>query len=85
MKTGVILYVIGRDSKACNYSKVKEDTLHLSADCVEIVSETDGHSDISYAWWHLLTRGMQRIICKIAYRSSSGELVMSGRELRLCG
>jgi hypothetical protein len=32
-----------------------------------------------------MARGMQRIICKIAEITDSGKIILTERELRLCG
>jgi hypothetical protein len=86
MKTGLIIYVIGREPADWNedseLTTIKEN---IKADLVEIITVKTGHFDVSDAWWSLLTRGMKRIVCRIGEFTPKGNLSLTGNELRLCG
>jgi len=85
MKTGAIVYITGGG----NQDNFDEDRavkkLNIQADRVEIVSSGSAHFDIMDAWWLLTAKGMKQIICMTATIKEQSELVLTGRELRLCG
>jgi hypothetical protein len=81
VKTGLILYVVGNSIDDATL----KGQIPAWADRVEIVTQTSGHFDIHDAWWTLTARGMHRIICKIAEITDSGAIILTDRELRLCG
>ena len=66
MKTGLIIYVVGNDTANFINDVTLQGQIPAWADIVEIVAQNNGHYDIHDAWWKLIARGMQRIICKIA-------------------
>ncbi len=86
MKSGVIIYVAGNAPE--NWTE--DDEAHIKstepeADLVEIITTKTGHFDVLDAWRDLLSRGMSLITCKMAIFNESGEIKMTGQELRLCG
>jgi hypothetical protein len=89
MKTGVIIYIAGDPPIAQTFdpeaivSQVK--TLNLDADRVEVTSTHLGHFDIHDAWWSLICKGMQRILCAKAEFNADGKIQLKGEMLRLCG
>jgi hypothetical protein len=87
MKTGVIVYIVGGggviDKDFDIIGAVKR--LPIKADRVEIVAPTTGHFDVMDAWWMLITKGMSLIICMHAEVLNSSKIMLTGRELRLCG
>lgn len=85
MKTGLIIYVVGNDSENLIDKAKLQGQIPAWADIVEIVAQNNGHYDIHDAWWKLIARGMQRIICKIAEISVSGKTILTERELRFSG
>ena len=85
MKTGLIIYVVGNDTANFINDVTLQGSIPAWADIVEIVAQNNGHYDIHEAWWKLIARGMQRIICKIAEITDSGKIILTQRELRLCG
>ncbi len=86
MKTGIIIYVVG---EVPLYWSEKDEInirkLDSRADAVEIITTRTGHFDVLDAWWSLTSRGMARIICRLAEFSYTGNLILTGRELRLSG
>jgi len=86
MKTGVIVYLVGRKSldDTIDFEEAKK-RLKITADRVEVVSSVDGNYDVMDAWWLLTAKGMKRIICMIAEVINRSEFRLTGRELRLCG
>lgn len=86
MKTGVIIYLSGGESKKCKADPEKTlKKMTTGADRVEVITATSGHFDISDAWRDLTTKGMQRIFCRVAQCTDTGELKLTDRTLRLCG
>jgi len=86
MKTGVIIYITG--DMPSNWNEKLSDALallNIKADAIEIVISKLEYNDIHYAWWRLITRGIHSISCKLAVFNSSMELMLTGKELRLCG
>jgi len=86
MKTGVIVYVVGKESlnDTIDFEEASKN-LNIKADRVEVVSSMGGNFDVMDAWWLLTVKGMKRIICMIAEVINRSELKLTGRELRLCG
>ena len=86
MKTGVIVYVVGKESlnDTIDFEEAGK-RLNINADRVEVVTDIDGNFDVMHAWWLLTVKGMKRIICMIAEVINRSELKLTGRELRLCG
>jgi hypothetical protein len=86
MKSGLIIYVVGKEppnwDATFDLMTVKKNT---RADLVEIITANTGHFDVLDAWWSLLTKGMKRITCMIGEFSTAGNLMLTGRELHLCG
>jgi len=87
MKTGVIVYVLGRGEHGFNESSSWEflGDLDLEADKIEIVISGEGKFDVMDAWWKLTAKGMNRIVCVLAEITNDSRLRLTGRELRLCG
>jgi hypothetical protein len=85
MKTGIIVYVTGDDSKMDPAQQTAVLKRITSASRVELISKNFGHKDIADAWWSLTAKGMHRIICMAAEYSGAGGISLTGRELRLCG
>ena len=86
MKTGVIVYVVGKESldDAIDFEEAGK-RLDISADRVEVVTNIDGNFDVMYAWWMLTVKGMKLIVCMIAEVVDRSQLKLTGQELRLCG
>ena len=86
MKTGAIVYVLGKENQNENFDLEEAvRSLNIKADRVEIVSSTSGHFDIMDAWWLLTTKGMKKIVCMLAEVVYHSKIELTGRELRLCG
>jgi len=83
MKTGVIIYVAGGGSNQNPRDLIRNSG--INADRLEIITRTSGHYDIHDAWWHLLAKGMQRVLCLMAEVDNNGGLRLTGRQMRLCG
>ncbi len=85
MKTGAIVYVVGKENLPENFDMaVALKNLEIDADRVELVSPGSGHFDIMDAWWSLTTKGMKRIVCMIAEIVNGSDLRLTGREIQLC-
>ena len=84
MKTGAIIYVIGKENDKDFDIKEAVKNLKIEADKVEIVSSRSGHFDIMDAWWLLTAKGMKRIVCIIAEIINGSDLRLTGREIQLC-
>ena len=87
MKTGAIVYIVGGEGAIDKDFDIVDAVKRLSikADRVEVVAPTAGHFDIMDAWWMLITKGMNLIVCIHAEISDSSKVRLTGRELRLCG
>ena len=84
MKTGAIIYVIGKENDK-DFDVIKAvRNLKIEADKVEIVSSRSGHFDIMDAWWSLTAKGMKRIVCMIAEIVNGSDIRLTGREIQLC-
>ena len=86
MKTGVILYIVGGEDLYDDLDMEEAvRSLPIRADRVETVSSIAGHFDVMDAWWLLMAKGMNLIVCMLAEVTNNSELRLTGRELRLCG
>jgi hypothetical protein len=86
MKNGVIVYVAGQAPES--WSEEMEEVLKRdagSADSVEFITSRSGHFDIADAWHALTVRGMNYIVCKSAVFDEAGQVLFTGKEMRLCG
>jgi hypothetical protein len=86
MRKGVIIYVAGdapQDWTEADDVRVKR--LEPDADLVEVITTMTGHFDIIDAWKELVSRGMQKITCKMAVFGDLGQIEFTGHRLRLCG
>lgn len=86
MKTGVIVYVVGKESldDTIDFEEAGKG-LDISADRIEVVASMDGNLDVMHAWWLLTVKGMKLIICMFAEVVNCSQLKLTGQELRLCG
>ena len=86
MKTGIIVYATGKPPQDWN-EKREQGVRHLlpGADAVEIITSETGHFDVSDAWYTLVSKGSSLVVCKLAVFNESGQMQLTGRELRLCG
>ena len=86
MKTGVIVYVVGKESLngTIDFEEAGK-RLNINTDRVEVVTYIDGNFDVMHAWWLLTVKGMKLIVCMIAEIVNGSGLRLTGRELRLCG
>ena len=85
MKTGAIVYVVGKENLSKDFDMaVALKNLEINADKVELVSSGSGHFDIMDAWWSLTAKGMKRIVCMIAEIVNGSDLRLTGREIQLC-
>jgi len=86
MKTGLIVYVVGTEPADWDvYSELRTIKQYIKADRVEIITVKSGHFDVLDAWWSLLTKGMQKIVCMIGEFNPNGSLALKERQLCLCG
>ena len=86
MKTGVIIYTIGDPPQDWTEERAGLiGNLETEPDMVKIITRATGHFDVHDAWFELVSKGMVRIICKIAAFNHAGQMMLTGRELRLCG
>ncbi len=86
MKTGIIVYLSDSESNKCKADPEKTlKKMLMGADRVEVITATSGHFDILDAWLDLTIKGMQRIFCRVAECTDTGELKLTDRTLRLCG
>lgn len=86
MRHGVIIYAAGEAPP--DWSEEKEAAVKqivLEADEIEIITSRTGHFDVMDAWYSLLVKSINHIVCRMAGFSISGELVLTGRSLRLSG
>lgn len=60
-------------------------TLDIRADRVEVVTSSEGDSDVMDVWWRLTAKGVNRIVCVIAEMTQKSQFRLTGYELRLCG
>jgi hypothetical protein len=85
MKTGLIVYVVGKEPADWDAaSETKTIRQFSQADLVEIITTQSGHFDVLDAWWYLLARGMKQVICMIGEFSPNGHLALQDRKLCLC-
>lgn len=86
MKTGVILYITGDEPEHFSDEGRKlTPPTEVFADRVEVISAKSGHFDIHGAWWKLFSKGMQQVVCMMAEFTPSGDIRLTGKEMRLCG
>ncbi len=86
MKTGFIIYAAGNPPQ--DWNEERENgirNLLPGADAVEIITSETGHFDVLDAWYELVTKGISLIVCKLAVFNESGQMTLTGRDLRLCG
>ena len=84
MKTGAIIYVVGKENdKEFDLNKAVKN-LKIEADKVEIVSSKSGHFDIMDAWWSLTAKGMKHIVCIVAEIINGSNIKLTGRKIQLC-
>jgi hypothetical protein len=86
MKTGLIIYATGDPPR--NWTETDSDVtgkIGWKPEMVKIITRTSGHFDIHDAWFELVSKGMAHIVCKMASFNDLGEMVLTGREFRLCG
>jgi hypothetical protein len=86
MKTGVIIYIVGNvpDDWDEDINKMNNHSA-IQADTIEVVVSNFGSYDVHYAWWKLVTKGMQIINCRLALFDRAKKLTLTGKDLRLCG
>lgn len=86
MKTGVIVYVSGADADQADFDVIEAaGSLDIEADKVETVLGSSACFDVMDAWWKLTAIGMKKVVCLFAEVTDNRELILTGRELRLCG
>lgn len=85
MKTGLIVYVTGDDSKLNEAEQKKMIKEQMKADLVELVSVQHGHYDINDAWRTLAARGVHRVLCVLAECMDMSNIKILNQKLRLCG
>ena len=86
MRSGIIVYVAGQ--APADWTEEKEaaaKTAAAGADAVEVITSHSGHFDIADAWHALTVRGMNHIVCRSAVFDASGQVQLTGRQMRLCG
>ena len=87
MKTGAIIYVAGGEPGV----GLADDPGRLlrnhgvAADRCDIITRENGHFDIHDAWWQLMAKGMQQVLCIAAEVDRNGNIRLTGRQMRLCG
>ncbi len=86
MKTGLIVYVTGKQPPGIDQDNLPIiENLEFRPDALEVITASEGHFDISDAWWSLVSRGMDHVICTIAHWTADGKICLTTRQLRLCG
>jgi len=86
MKTGVIIYTTGDPPQDWTEECAGlVGNFETEPDMVKIITRATGHFDVHDAWFELVSKGMVRIICKIAAFNDAGQMMLTGRKLRLCG
>jgi hypothetical protein len=83
MKTGVIIYVVARETLPNDFDE-NEAIKQLPIQCNQVEVVTDHNYEISYALWKLVAKGMHRVICIFARYSDQSLLQLTGREVQLC-
>ena len=74
MKTGAIIYVTGEEPRS-GFGISPLEHLKQSgviADQWEMITHNSGHFDIHDAWYRLITRGMQQVLCILAEVNDEG-------------
>lgn len=86
MKRGMIIYAVGDPPPDWQETDpgVAWD-FDPKPDLVQIITRNSGHFEVHDAWFELVSKGMQLMVCKLAAFNELGHMVMTGRELRLCG
>jgi len=86
MKTGIIVYAAGKPPQDWN-EECEQGVRDLltGVDAVEIITSETGHFDVPDAWYTLVSKGISLVVCKLAVFNESGQMQLTGRELRLCG
>lgn len=83
MKKGVILYMVGGSEVPRDELDLGEQKRSLGVDAICLASS---EFEVSYHWWHFLTRGIQEISCmKAAYDEGRRIFDLWGAPLKLCG
>jgi hypothetical protein len=85
MKTGIIVYVTGDDSKMNEAEQKKIIKDQMKADRVESISAQHGQYDINDAWRTLAARGVHRVLCVLAECTGMGNIKILNQQLQLCG
>ncbi len=85
MKTGIIIYVVGREMLSKDFDeKNAVESLSVQGQRVELVVSGEHQFDINYAWWNLISKGMNRVVCKFAKVTDNSTLQLTGSEFQLC-
>ena len=86
MKTGAILYVTGTPPIGEGVEALKvARKLGIQADRATLVSRTSGYENIVDAWWMLLTKGMNRVVCCVVTTRDGKTFNLSAEPLQLYG
>lgn len=83
MKTGMIVYVVGKTPEYFDEENAIKD-LNAPADRVEVVFSGQKSFDVSDAWWRLTAKGMNRIVCRHGEIFKGAGIRLKERELQLC-
>lgn len=85
MKKGMILYVTtGKEDvpmQATSELKGTSQSFGVSAVCI-----ATSEDELTYGWWHLITRGMHQVSClAVTYDGARGLFEPCGMPMRLWG
>jgi len=84
MKTGVIVYVVGkRDAEAHFDEKQAIGNLGVTADRVEFIFSGQSEEDLAYSWWNMTCKGMARILCMAGEMIAPSNIRLFGHEMQL--
>ena len=83
MKKGLILYVTEGKELLKNKDMFPETALDPEAASTSI---TFSESDVAYAWWEMITKGIQTIFCvHVSYKPQMNALQPIGTPVRIFG
>lgn len=86
MKTGIIVYVIGSQTRDQAFDEqAASQGLGVSADRVSYVFSGEGEESLVQAWMGMTLKGMAQILCLAGELVQLSRIRLTGRELRLSG
>jgi hypothetical protein len=86
MKTGVIVYVTGAQTRDDDFDEAKAARgLDVKADRVAFVFSDEGEESLVLAWTEMTLKGMGQIQCLAGEPVQSSLVRLTGRQLQLRG